>query len=65
MGTFDGGSGDDHLEGLEAGALLAGSGDDTVSNLDVFPAARIDCGSGHDAVSPNGATDVGCCEETS
>jgi hypothetical protein len=63
-GTADGGSGDDHVEGLHAGALLGGSGNDTVISIEYAPETRIDCGSGHDQVSANGATNVRGCEQS-
>jgi Ca2+-binding RTX toxin-like protein len=60
----DGGSGNDLIEGENAGGspsrLLGGSGGDTVLNFAGNPA--IDCGSAYDLVAANGATDVRRCE---
>ncbi len=58
----DGGSGGDDVGGINAAVLLGGSGNDLVYNDGGNP--KIDCGSGTDQVSINGATDVRRCEGT-
>jgi Ca2+-binding RTX toxin-like protein len=59
-GNADGGSGDDIVTVAQALTAAGGSGDDTITNVEGNPA--IDCGSGHDTVTPNGATNVLRCE---
>lgn len=57
-----GGSGNDELYSYDADQLAGGSGNDTIRNVNGNP--KIDCGSGVDAVSANGATNVRRCEST-